>query len=114
LLPISIVTLLHPGYRKAIVGSVRINGLKVVPAIGLLEVVAMIPQLLGVIAYGLGPLALVSTIIYSTPFFVLIFTRALNILRPGLVPVKATAQSFGRQLVLILGVLVGVILLRIS
>jgi hypothetical protein len=74
----------------------------------------MIPQLLGVIAYALGPLALISTVIYSTPFFVLIFTRALNILRPGLVPIKAGTQGFGRQLVLILGVLVGVILLRTS
>jgi drug/metabolite transporter (DMT)-like permease len=114
LLPISIVTLLHPIYRKSIGHSVRVNGLRIIPGIALLEVVAMVPQLLGVIAYGLGPLALVSTIIYSTPFFVLIFTQVLNTLRPGLVPVKTGAQSLGRQAVLILGVMVGVILLRIS
>ena len=114
LLPISIATLFLPGYRKIIFGSVRLNGLRVIPGIGLLEVVAMIPQLLAVIAYGLGPLGLVSTIIYSTPFFVLVFTRVLNVVRPGLVPVKAGAQSLARQMVLIAGVLVGVLLLRIS
>lgn len=114
LLPISIATLLLPMYRKSIGQSVRINGLRIIPGIALLEFVAMVPMVLGIIAYSLGPLALVSTIIYSTPFFVLIFTQVLNSLRPGLVPVKTGSQTLRRQAVLILGVMVGVILLRIS
>lgn len=113
LLPISIATLLHPGSRKHILESVRINGPRVVPGTAALEIFAIVPQVLSVIAYGLGPLALVSTLLYSTPFFVLIVTRLLNLVRPGLVPVKAGAHSFGRQLTLIAGVLVGVIMLRL-
>lgn len=113
LLPISIVTLLHPGSRKHILGSLRINGLRMIPGVAALELFAIVPQILAVIAYDSGPLALVSTLLYCTPFFVLVSTRLLNILRPGLVPVKAGAQSFWRQLALIAGVLVGVIMLRL-
>jgi drug/metabolite transporter (DMT)-like permease len=113
LLPISLATLIHPGYRHAIFGSVRINGFRVVPGVALLEIFAMIPQLLAVIAYGLGPLGLVSTVIYSTPFFVLILTQLLNVVRPGFVPVKSGGASLGRQMALITGVLIGVVMLRL-
>ncbi len=113
LLPITLVTLFYSPYRKSIVHSVHRNGFLVVPGIALLEVLAMTPLLLGVISYSLGPLGPVAAIIYSSPFFVLVFSRLLNFVRPNLVPVRERGPSLARQATLIGGVLLGVIMLRL-
>jgi uncharacterized membrane protein len=111
LLVLSLLILLRPSYRQIIGNSIRVNGLRVVPAMAIYEIIALQPVFLGVIAYSLGPLALVSTVLYTTPLFVLVFTLFFNRVHPGLVP-ERTGQSLLTRVVLTAGVVAGVILLR--
>lgn len=112
LLPISALILFHPGYRRLLVHSLHVNGLRLLPGMALLEALAMLPLLLGVAAYARGPLALVSTIVYTTPLFVLVVMVLLNTLRPGFVPERPAQSSLLHRVVLTIGVLCGVIMLR--
>lgn len=112
LLPISILMLLTPAYRRILQGHLKTHGWTIVPAMALFEVIAMIPLMLGVLAYSLGPLALVSALLYSTPLFVLIFTTLINRTKPGLVPERPGQMGLPVRFLMIGGVLVGVLLLR--
>lgn len=111
LLLLSFLLLVNPGYRRILGHSLSINGLRVIPAMFLYEIMAMQPVVLGVIAYSLGPLALVSTALYTTPLFVLFFTVLINRIYPGFVPERA-GHGLSSRIVLTLGVIAGVIMLR--
>jgi len=112
LLPIALLMLTVPGYRKILGAHIRAHGVRVFPAMGIYEALAMLPLLLSVIAYAEGPFALVSTILYSTPSFVLLFTILINSRFPGLVPVRPGQPGTLQRATLLGGVLVGILLLR--
>jgi drug/metabolite transporter (DMT)-like permease len=112
LLPISLLMLATPGYRRILVRLLKERGRRVVPGMAVFEAIAMIPLVLSVLAYSLGPLALVTAVLYSTPLFVLLLTTLMNRLRPGFVPERAGQLGLGARFVLIAGALIGVLFLR--
>jgi uncharacterized membrane protein len=112
LLPISMLLLLHSGYRGLLVRSLRANDPVLVTGVAALELLVMVPMLLGTTAYARGPLALVSTVVYTTPLFVLLFTIVLNQFVPGLVPEHPRSRPVGQRFALITGVLLGIAMLH--
>jgi len=112
LLPFAIGMLLTPSYRSILKGHLNMHGPVIIPAMAVFEVIAMIPLVLSVLAYSLGPLALVSALLYSTPLIVLLFTTLINRMKPGTVPERPGQMSLAVRFVLIGGILVGVLLLR--
>ena len=94
--------------------AIRLNGLRLVPAMAALELLAVVPLVLSTAAYARGPLALVSAVRYTTPLFVLLLTILLNGLRAGLVPDQPSARSPLRRAALTAGILAGVLMLRVK
>lgn len=113
LLPISVSLLFHPDYRRLLARSIRANGYVLLPGIAALELFVTVPILLGVAAYARGPLALVASILYTTPLFVLVFTVLLNRLHPGLVPERTGRRSLLERATLTTGILAGAMMLRV-
>lgn len=108
---IAMIMLATPSYRRILRHGLKLNGRRIIVKMAAYEGFVMVPLLLSVMAYSQGPLALVSAILYSKPFFVLLLTFFLNRLRPGLVPERASGQSLFRRGALILGVVSGVVML---
>lgn len=112
LLPITAVLLLNREYRTLLTGSLRANGLILLPGMAVLELLAIVPLLLSTVAYARGPLGPVSAIRYTTPLFVLVLTVVVNRLVPHLVPDDSGTRHLVRRVVLTTGILGGVLLIR--
>jgi len=112
LLPITALLLLNRDYRRLLAGSLRANGLVLLPGMAVLELLAIVPVLLSTVAYARGPLGPVSTIRYTTPLFVLGLTVALNRVQPNFVPHDSGSRNLLRRVVLTVGILAGVIMIR--
>ena len=112
LLPITALLLLNREYRKLLAGSLRANGLILLPGMAVLELLAIVPLLLSTVAYARGPLGPVSAIRYTTPLFVLGFTVALSRLVPNLVPDASGTHNLLRRAVLTAGILAGVVMIQ--
>jgi drug/metabolite transporter (DMT)-like permease len=113
LLPITGLLLLNRDYRTLLARSLRANGLILLPGMAALELLAIVPLLLSTAAYARGPLGPVSAIRYTTPLFVLGLTVVLNRLVPNLVPDGSGTRNFLRRVVLTVGILAGVVLIRL-
>lgn len=112
LLPITLLLLLNRGHRKLVAGSLRANGLGLLPGMALLELLAIVPLLLSTLAYARGPLGPVSAVRYTTPLFILGLTVILNRIHHNLVPEDARGSSLLRRVALTVGILIGVVLIR--
>jgi drug/metabolite transporter (DMT)-like permease len=112
LLPITALLLLNRDYRRLISQALRAQGPALVIGMAALELFAIVPLVLSTIAYARGPLGPVSTIRYTTPLLVLALTGLLNWLRPTFVPDDSGGRGLARRVVLTVGILIGVILIR--
>jgi uncharacterized membrane protein len=111
LVPITALLLAHREHRQLIGQTLRTRGTVLLPSIAALELLAVVPLLLSTVAYGRGPLALVSAVRYTTPIFVLGLTFMLNRLWPDLVPDRP-GNHLLRRLALTVAILAGVMMLR--
>jgi drug/metabolite transporter (DMT)-like permease len=112
LVPITLVLLAHPSHRQLVGRSLRARGAVLLGGMAALELLAIVPLVLSTMAYGRGPLALVSAVRYISPLFVLALTGLLNRLHAGLVPDRDGTNPFPRRAALTVGILAGVVMLR--
>ncbi|HKV44373.1 MAG TPA: DMT family transporter [bacterium] len=113
LVPITLLLLAHAPHRRLVGRSLRARGVALLGGMAALELLAIVPLVLSTMAYGRGPLALVSAVRYISPLFVLALTGLLNRLHAGLVPDREGAGPFPRRAALTVGILAGVVLLRV-
>ena len=107
----ALTLLLNKNIRCQIINPIKEHGKKVILIAGVIEFGAVINSMLIVLAFSLGPLALVSTTQATMPMFVLGFTQLINIFKPGLVPVKDYAINTFGKIVLCTCIIAGVFLI---
>jgi drug/metabolite transporter (DMT)-like permease len=93
LLMAAIILFNIPAVRKQIMHPIREHGKKMIFIVGFIEFLALLNSMIIVLAFSLGPLALVSTTQTMVPIFMLVFTLVINYFKPGLIPEKRYAIS---------------------